>query len=384
MGRNKQAWSLIQRNGIWYVRYYEGERRVTKSLKTKSKRTATMAAHKLEAERLGTRLRDKSYQERISLPSEYESHPTLREWVEREQWWRWGECKYIRRRNLRADPDRPAVQKRYADDARKVLDEYLLPHFGDLYLYEIRPRHIEEFIEKDVGDWSRKTVNNHLSVLRTMLREAVYEDLIPQNPFDRVRPLVTSKSERGILTLKEASKVLERKRWTNSMYWLVNLVAATTELRQGEILALQSDDLFSNYVRVRHSWDARNGLGPTKTKRVREIPIPPKTRAAIDELVSWEGFIFSQTEGKRPTGANRCTTALYTVLADVGVDREGRGITFHSWRHWFVTSLRGLGVALHEVQAISGHSTEQMVDHYSHFDRSNFRDVMRAQSKLLG
>ena len=45
-------------------------------------------------------------------------------------------------------------------------------------------------------------------------------------------------------------------------------------------------------------------------------------------------------------------------------DRRARGLTFHSWRHWYNSMLRGK-VADHTLRALTGHKSEAMTDNYT-------------------
>ena len=64
-------------------------------------------------------------------------------------------------------------------------------------------------------------------------------------------------------------------------------------------------------------------------------------------------------------------------------ERKNRNITFHSWRHFFNTYFRG---RIHDskLQNLTGHRTDTMTDHYTHFSIEDFRDVMEIQEEYFG
>jgi integrase len=312
--------------------------------------------------------------------------------VRDRSWWDWERCAYIRGRLERSSDDRPAIQQKYAATAKRIVSQYIVPTFGSMSLDEIRPKTIETWILalRDEEHLSRKSVNNILAVFRVMMGEAHREELVPINPFDKVRPFQADTRERGILTVAEARDVLQLRRWKNQVHYAVNLVAAATAMRQGEILAITTDTLQDDYLDVRHNYDPKYGLGPVKNKRPRLVPLPAPVRAAIDDFCMWKGFVFSSTLGKVPVSGRHVTESLYEVVDGFDekrdgytIDRLGRNITFHSWRNFWITYLRNAGVPDREVQAVGGHQTHEMLEHYSRFRPEDFRAVADAQAQLL-
>ncbi len=133
--------------------------------------------------------------------------PTLSEWAESRQWWVCGddgpECLYCRSRLARSAPDRPAIQRRYVDDARRILYKVLLPRFGAKRLDQITPEDCEEllFAWSDQG-LAPKTVNNRASILRTMTGEAYRLELITRDPWERIALFTAASKPRGSLAVK--------------------------------------------------------------------------------------------------------------------------------------------------------------------------------------
>lgn len=53
----------------------------------------------------------------------------------------------------------------------------------------------------------------------------------------------------------------------------------------------------------------------------------------------------------------------------VPYEQKKRNLTFHSLRHSFITLSRLDGIPDLDVQAIAGHSSREMMEHYSHADK---------------
>jgi integrase len=223
-----------------------------------------------------------------------------------------------------------------------------------------------------------------------MLREAKRKGMINDNPAARVEQLKETTKERGILDLEEARELLNEnsfaKYWQNEVAFVANLLSATSGMRLGEVVALQVQDIRNGYVFVEHSWDRRIGLKSTKTRHVREIPIPRKTQRWLKRLMENRsgGYIFSTNNGVSPVYYRAVTDELYKALEKIGItpdERKLRNLSFHSWRHLYNSLLRGK-VPDAKLQRLTGHRTQAMTDRYSHFSVDDFRDVLAIQEEL--
>lgn len=118
----------------------------------------------------------------------------------------WDQCEYIRYRNDRAPRDRPAVGQKHADRSRTKLERHILPTFGSKRLETIRSKSVDDWMTDLSESLGPKTVNNIASVFRVMFDEAVREELIQVDPFERVRPLVPDTVERGVVSTDKAMR----------------------------------------------------------------------------------------------------------------------------------------------------------------------------------
>jgi integrase len=152
-----------------------------------------------------------------------------------------------------------------------------------------------------------------------------------------VRPVSYTAPSRQILSLEKAKALLDETKvsefWPDEITYTAAELAATTGVRLGECQALWIEDIHEGYITVAHSWDARHGLGSTKTKRVREIPLTTKTAKWLSRITAgrYEGFAFS-TDGKRPIYYKIITKALYEALGKIGITerKPNRGLFYMS------------------------------------------------------
>jgi integrase len=99
-----------------------------------------------------------------------------------------------------------------------------------------------------------------------------------------------------------------------------------------------------------------------------------------------QGYLFSADGGKSPVGRRQVYKALYEALENIGVDekqRKERNLSMHGWRHFFNTTLLMANVSDNKVMSLTGHTTEKMKKHYTHFDTTQFTEVVEVQERLL-
>lgn len=374
MPRYKEPYTLYQREmkdgkRVWYYRTYDrrGHRTSGKSTGTTNKSRAITYCNKLLA------------QGRL-VPQD---DPTMSEWVREYHWWEPDRCKYTAREKLRG----AELSKRYIDVARQAVNNHILPRWGDVKLSDINSIDVENWLLSLRATLAAQTCNNILGVLSVMLSEARRIGIIDRNPCSDVRQLAKDSKPRGILTLDEAGQILSPDSldtlWSGLIrHYTANLIAASTGMRRGEILALRREDIRPDHIHVAHSYDDTHGLKGTKTGGVRDVPLPPLTQEFVN-AISQPGFLISANGGETPINGNQLTRKLRRVLDTVKIDWRTRNITFHSWRHWYNTQLRARGIPDSKIRAVTGHATAAMTDNYTGYLPEHYAEVIEAQKALF-
>jgi integrase len=307
-------------------------------------------------------------------------------------WWTWGKSEYLRSRLARSPEGKPAVSERYADQMVGILNAHLLPAFKDMRLSAITPRALENWItELREQGLAHKRINDILSGLRIMLSEAVRLGRLAKSPFDVVKPLGVDRPRRELLSLVEFKELFKAESiptvWKgHTLHRAINLTAALTGCRQGELLALRDEDVHPGWFHVAHSYTPRYGLGPTKTREIRDVPLHELGMVALQPFVGTGGYVFSLTRGQVPMGRQRVNEALYEALEIIGItpeQRAARHLSFHAWRHWLVTTLRAHGIPDPLIRRVTGHETAQSVERYTAFQKADFLPVLAIQAEVL-
>ncbi len=278
--------------------------------------------------------------------------PTFAEFAER---WMHG---YAEVRN------RPTAQA----EKRSALRLHLLPVFGRLRLNEISTERIDAFSGSKKSEGLKpKTVNNLLTILRCSLATAQEWGLLAVVP--RVRWLRVPEQPYKCLKREELERLIAV---TRPGYWraLVTFIS-DTGVRFGEAAALRWSDVDLDSETpsaqiVRGS--ARGLVGPTKTGRVRSIPLTRRTCAELRALDRRHELVFPKMDGGVARSEHTCDV-LQRYCDRAGIKRVG----WHGLRHTFATLLCQGGTPLRNVQELLGHTTIVMTSRYTHATPDDLR-----------
>jgi integrase len=231
-------------------------------------------------------------------------------------------------------------------------------------------------------------VNKIMIAGTTALSWAFREGHIPADPTDGLMRFSGTPEKRGTLTPMEA-QVLFAARWKDKRAYTASLLACTTGMRSGEVLALRQEDIGSRILNVRHSWSAYDGLKAPKNGEARKVPLLPEVRAKLLEIArdnpyGPQGFIFYGSTADKPMDGSILLDGLYDALAGIGIDAAARGIVFHSWRHYYAARMADRMTA-DQVSRVTGHKSRAVFDAYSdHITEENLEEVGRVGAEVFG
>jgi integrase len=306
---------------------------------------------------------------------------------------------YLENQEGRAD-----ITPSYIDNCKKMTANQILPFFADWPLEKITYRDINRWLlgfrkrevtvdgRKETKAYKNTYANTVLGTLNTMLAWAVEQELLKVNPCARVKRLKNDRKKIEIITVGEVRKLFP-KNWKT--VWgdkeaahVANRLASLTGMRAGEIMGLRGEYVFDDYIYVCGSY-GEYGYGPTKTKETRFIPLIPEMIALLRKLMekNGKGYVFSLDGGAKPVCRKYFYDEFHRALKRTGIGQEEitrRGLSIHSWRHFLNTELQMQGLSLQQVQAVTGHKSDQMSEIYSHFDARQLSAVMEAQRVITG
>lgn len=384
MPRYKESFSLYARktkNGtpVYYYRTYDEESRRTSGVSTGMNTEHAARQYCLKLYKAG-----KLVPKRIVTFNDYT-----------EDFWVWGKCRYILDRNTFGSK-KNNISQEHARTERGYLVNHIRLYFGKKKLTSIQKKDVKDFLIhlKQTTDLKEGTLNHILKIVKIIFNQALEDNLIYENPAKTISYMDANHQKRGILTIEEVRELFDKSRideiWDGcAVAYTMNIFAATTGVRRGEILALQNRYLHSEYVEIIHSWGVITGIkDTTKTGISRYVPIRPSVSSILHSIRKGgpNEFLFSLKEGKKHYPENDILPKLYTALERIGIskdERETRRIKFHSWRHFFNTLCLAQNLSYAKVQAVTGHKTKEMTDHYTSFRIEDYREVMDVQGLVV-
>ena len=266
----------------------------------------------------------------------------------------------------------------------RVVQQYILPILGHFRLSEIRPFHVQMFIQqlqspgrgKQRETLSSSSVRRYFVVLQSILGRAFKLGMISSNPADSARIELPSNpcTPTDIFTQEEAAQMLHYLEKEPMQYQLLVHLAILTGCRRGELVALtwKDVDTENGIITINKSNYQLSG-GKVETK-------PPKTRGSIRQISvpsycidmllqyrkqqtasSESSWIFTREDGSpmRPQRASKWFTQF--------LQRNGlRHRKFHSLRHTSATLLLLNGTNIKTVAARLGHMQLSTTNRYVH------------------
>jgi integrase len=291
---------------------------------------------------------------------------------------------------------RPATWRRYEQYARL----HAGPFLGERPVAAVTALDLQRLYAERIAAGCAPTSVRHLHrFLHLVLDAAVAWGLRTDNPADRARPPRVPRHEIRPLSADEARRLLAG--CTGHRIEALIVLAVTTGMRQGELLALRwaDVDLAAGRLAVRGSLHRGAGGGwtvdePKTTRSRRPVVLPPVAVAALQRHRArqeeerrtagrrWSdhGFVFTNRLGRPLSSQNMVQRDFHPLLARLGLPR----IRFHDLRHTAATLLLQQGVHPKVVSEMLGHADVGItLDLYAHVTPAMHEAAARGLEDLL-
>lgn len=288
----------------------------------------------------------------------------------------------------------PRIHFEYA----RTLNDVIIPAIGHIKLSELRPAHVQAFVNQLQGDVKRKkngtiddnnpklspaTIRRKLTVLQSVLTQAVKLGLISQNPADSKRltlPKVTT-PKIEIFSRQAAAKMLECLEDEPLQFQVLIQLAIMSGCRCGELCALKFSDFDYETCKMtveRSAYKLKGqpiAIKPPKDYEVRTITLnehcielvkllqAEKRREAQRLGTYWKNgeWLFTQIDGEI-INPQTPTVQFRKFLDRHGLERK----KFHALRHSSATLLLYGGANIKTVQQRLGHADIVTTNKYLH------------------
>lgn len=265
---------------------------------------------------------------------------------------------------------------------KRILINQVLPYFGEMQISKISVDIVKQWIIWLNENWSAKTSNNAQSVFNIIMKSAKEKRMIKEVPSADISFRKIKKKDRQLLTIKELNAIYHSPLWNWECARRAFLVCAITGMRIGEVTGLQTVDVESDRLNVRHSLHPRFGLGETKTRVCRFVPIPPTLHLKEQCGTKWA---FEKPTRTEPCDEGYVYKRFCAVVDSLGINRKDRGITVHSLRNLFISYMRGssFGETIDlKIKAVVGHQDSSTTDWYTYWTPEMFPEIYEIQEKL--
>lgn len=276
-----------------------------------------------------------------------------------------------------ADYAKPNVTAKTYERYERIVKHNIVPHLGHVRLCDLKPLQIQSLYtlllregRKKGGGLSPLTVQHVHRLLRKALHQAVRWEIIDRNPADGADSPRVPRKEMHALDRDGLSRLLPLLKG-NKLHLPV-LLAATTGMRRGEIMALRwSDiDLAAGTLRVARSLQqTRAGLEFKEPKSLRGRRNIALAKVTVDALKVHRaardtgdgGLVVCRPDGT-PWPPDQLSAEFHTFAR-----RHGFAIRFHDLRHTHASNLLRDGVPVNVVSQRLGHAEPAItLNVYSH------------------
>ncbi|MDD5277873.1 MAG: site-specific integrase [Methylovulum sp.] len=286
------------------------------------------------------------------------------------------------------------LKRRQVSEKTRVNDaglcrNHIIPALGHIKLDKLRSVQIQDFISRlqqtksridGTATLSKQTIWHIAKALRKALNDAVAWQYIRRSPFKGVEMPKRGRSEVEFFTKEELAKVLAKAK--ESDYYIPILIAATSGLRIGEVMALtwSAISFLGNTIRVTqavqsHSWNM--SIGDVKTEYGRRaVPVDPAVmdvlkahKESIKETAKKNADLWEEHGWVNPNAVGDLINiesvrkAFPKICKRAGVKRCG----IHTLRHTYASMMLADGTLIHVLSRRLGHSSIKItVDTYGH------------------
>lgn len=287
------------------------------------------------------------------------------------------------------------LEKTTIKNYKSHLDNYIIPHFGNMYLNKIKAVHVVNFLD-DISQpnasnrgktLSDSTIYEFDKTLRVIFNKAAEWQVLKEHPLKGLSRPQVRKRKMKTYNEEDFNKMIEALYMEEPVWRMFFLTSALSGMRRSEVIALKWKDINfeEHYIRLKRSIpiriDGKPHIKGTKTDEHERIVYMPDWY--MKELLNykefwdleryavgnkWEGeeyeFLFHDGYGKPYTPESATNTWRKIVKR-----HDLKEIRLHDLRHTMITYLLNRGESAFNVSKRAGHSDVKVTtDTYGHAD----------------
>jgi len=240
----------------------------------------------------------------------------------------------------------------------------LKKYFGSIYLTQISPTLINDFIKYRITSSSIYAARKDLINLSSAFNKAITDNYLKVNPCNSIKRIKLPEKQPKFFSREEYDKllaVIDDKQFADMVE-----ISANTGLRQMELITLKWE-----HVNLDGGMITLNNHGHiTKGKKIRSIPLNKIALGIFANLIPNKKceYVFSTSNEKLKP--NYVTKKFKSFVRKAQVNPQ---LNWHSLRHSFASWLVQAGVGIYQISKLLGHADIKTTQIYAHVRAEDLR-----------
>lgn len=276
---------------------------------------------------------------------------------------------------------------------QKIIDNHIVPELGNIPVQELKAQQIQRYyanMAKEKG-LSPNTIRKHHDLLNSALKLAVKQEVIMNNPLDKVETPKLKETDIGFYSPEQLNELLEAVK--GDRLEAIVYLGGMAGLRREEICGLKwsnidFDKKIIHVVQVRTAAGKNEVVKDPKSKSSkRDISIPDsmlnvlkKEKAKQEENKEYlgAGYIGGDLIAVHEDGKPYRPNYLSEIFTRFIKTNNFSYITLHGLRHSFASAANAAGVSLFDISKTLGHSNTAITGKiYTHVTDKAHEETMQ-------
>ena len=293
----------------------------------------------------------------------------------------------------------PSVKQRTYTRYKEIVEQHILPQFGELELSEITPYAFQCYVTQLLKTGNLKTekglssnsVNAIITVIQNTLKAAYSLGMIDEYTGDKIKRPRANEKKVECFSMSEQKKIEQYIINEESTRLFGVLLCLYTGLRIGELLALEWSDIDMKrgelrvnkncyYGKDEHGIFGRITDLPKTQSSTRTIPLPKQLIPLLKEVRKKSRSTHIVSNGENFISIRSYQRSFSSLLKKLNIQHRG----FHTLRHTFATRALECGMDIKTLSEILGHKNSTVtLKRYAHSLMDHKKEMMNKVGKLL-
>jgi len=280
-----------------------------------------------------------------------------------------------------------------------ALKNHIVPYFEklDIKLKDVRTSTLRSYYASLETKLSDKSIRNQQGILSKALKDAFYDDLIVNNPHDKIKLIHVKKPEIKTLSVEEYKSFINETK--DHPLHLAIVLLCETAIRRGELLGIEFKNINLNTGEI-HICATRTKVSKDEVVHMTKTDSSDRSMYCSEyalALIKHEKerhkeykklfgseYIENDLLIKHPNGKPYCDAVVTDIIGNLTEKYFGKRITPHKLRHTVASIMIDKQIPIYSVSKFLGHSSVQTTERvYIHEKKDLNRDTINMFRGLL-